>query len=193
MTETPQPPSFEGGPTAVARRVRWPEDLDVTRRLFVEYRQWLADHRDPAPEAQDRVKAGLGLVDRLISELPREYGPAHGDILLWFERTSVVACGALRELEPGIAEIRRIYVRGDYRGKEFGRPFVIALIDLARTLHFKRIRADALSTMYAAIEFYEELGFHRVPAYWPYPAAGALFFEREVDLPADLDSASGKS
>ncbi len=130
--------------------------------------------------SEPTVRAGLGLVDRLISELPGAYGPPRGSVLLWFEDDRVVACGALRELEPKVGEIKRIYVRSDYRGKEFGHPFVRALLDRASRLGYDRLRVDTLPTMYAAIEFYQELGFRPIPAFWPHPVAGALFFEREI-------------
>lgn len=171
-----------GGRAATVRSVVWPADLPSVRGLFEEYRRWLADHRDPAPASQDRVQAGLALVDALVRDLPRAYSPPHGDILLWFEHDDVVACGALRQVEPGVGEIRRISVRADYRGGEFGVPFVRALLARARELHLDRVRADTLPTMRGAIEFYEELGFRRVPAFWPHPVADAIFFEREVEL-----------
>ena len=126
------------------------------------------------------VQPGLALVDRLIEELPGAYGPPRGDVLLWFREESVVACGALRELEPKVGEIKRIYIRPDFRGKGFGHPFVRALVDRARELGYERLRADTLSTMTAAIEFYQESGFRRIPAYWTHPATGALFFERDL-------------
>lgn len=167
--------------SALSRPVRWPDDGDVVRRLFSEYRKWVADHSDPAPSSKERVAEGLGLIDHLIAGLPRSYEPPHGDILLWFKGDSLVACGALRELEPGVGEIRRVYVRPDYRGGDFGQPFVRTLIARARELGFDKVRADTLPTMQGAIEFYQELGFRPTTAFWPHPAAGALFFEREVD------------
>lgn len=170
----------EALPKAQLRRVRWGEDIETVRRLFQEYRQWLADHRDPAPLAANRVTAGLELVDGLIATLPGAYGPPRGDVLLWIAADGIAACGALRGLEPSVGEIKRIFVRSDYRGKEFGRPFVRAMIDRARELGYKRLRADTLPSMTAAIEFYQELEFRPVPAYWPHPVAGAIFFERAI-------------
>ncbi|MGI0071584.1 MAG: GNAT family N-acetyltransferase [Thermoplasmata archaeon] len=170
-----------GGPhRATFRRARWPEDLDIVRRFFHDYRAWLTDHRDTVASSEPRVESGLALIDQLIAELPGAYGPPRGDILLWFEDQSVVACGALRQLEPKVGEIKRVYVRADYRGKEFGHPFVRALIDQARGLGYESLRADTLPTMQAAIEFYRELGFRPIPAFWPHPVANALFFEREI-------------
>ena len=167
-------------PRATFRRANWPEDLEVVRRLFHEYRQWLTDHQDSAPDSQARVRSGLALMDRLIDRLPGAYGPPRGDVLLWFEDGSLVACGALRELEPGTGELKRLYVRADYRGKAFGVPFVRALIDRARELGYESLRSYTLPSMAAAIEFYQELGFQPIAGYWPHPAAGALFFELRV-------------
>lgn len=120
------------------------------------------------------------MVDSLIESLPGAYTPPRGDVLLWISEGVPVASGALRALEPQVGEIRRISVEPAYRGKEFGAVFVRDLIDRARTLGFRKIRADALASMTAAIEFYQEAGFRRIPAFWPHPAAGALFFERSL-------------
>lgn len=150
------------------------------RQLFREYRQWLYDHRDTAAGSESSVKAGLAMVDGLIRNLPGDYGPPDGEVLLWYEDQSLVACGALRRIEPGVGEIKRIHVRPDYRGKEFGPPFVRALISRAHELGFERLQVDTLSTMTAAIEFYQELGFRPIPAFWPHPAAGARFFECRI-------------
>lgn len=167
-------------PESSFRSARWDQDLDLVRRLFVEYRQWLAEHQDPAPEARERVSSGLALVDRLTSGLPGAYGPPRGDVVLWFREESVVACGALRELEPTVGEIRRIFVRPDFRGKAFGHPFVRTLLARARALGYGSLKADTLPSMQAAIEFYQELGFRPTGSFWPHPVAGALFFERQL-------------
>lgn len=167
-------------PRATYRSASWPEDLSAVKKLFEEYRDWLAEHRDLAPGSQERVRSGLALVDRLISELPDPYIPPKGDILLWRDGEAVVACGALRELEPRVAEIRRIYVRPDYRGTKFGRPFALTLVARARELGYHRLKVDTLPSMQAAIQFYQEVGFRPTAPFWPHPVADALFFERTI-------------
>lgn len=152
----------------------------MVRRLFLDYQQWIADHRDTAPKEASRVQAGLNLLEDLVRGLPGPYGPPSGDVLLWYHGDGLVACGALRELEPKVGEIKRVYVRPDYRGKAFGRPFVLALLQRARELGYAKLRADTLPSMRAAIEFYQELGFRPIPAYWSHPVAGAIFFERSL-------------
>lgn len=170
----------EGHPKARYRRADWAEDLGTVQKLFQGYRDWLAEHRDPVPSSAARTEEGLKLIDGLIAGLPGAYGPPRGDVLLWFAQDSVVACGALRELGPKVGEIKRLYIRPDYRGGEFGQPFVRALIGRATELGYRTLRSDALGSMAGAIEFHEELGFHRIPAFWPHPAAGTVFFERDL-------------
>ncbi|MCI4317224.1 MAG: GNAT family N-acetyltransferase [Thermoplasmata archaeon] len=159
------------------REAVWPSDLKTVRRLFLEYRQWLADHRETTASGERRAQKGLAMIDQQISDLPGDYRPPRGEIILAFARTDLVACGGLRWLGPKIAEIKRIYVRPDHRGPEFGPRLTRALLDRAGELGFERVRVDTLPTMTAAIQFYQEMGFHPVPAYWPHPVPDALFFE----------------
>jgi ribosomal protein S18 acetylase RimI-like enzyme len=161
----------------VLRRVEWPTDLEKVRQLFQEYRDWLADHAGAADGPGRRAPVGLVQFDQVISGLPGVYGPPRGDVLLAFHRSELAACGALREWEPGIGEIKRIYVRPDHRGPGFGPRLTGALLARARELGYDRVRVDTLPTMAAAIQFYQEMGFKPIPAYWPHPVPGALFFE----------------
>lgn len=180
------------------RRVKWSQELDAVRRLFQGYRDWLADHAGSTEELGSAVPVGLAQLDRIISELPGVYGPPRGDVLLALRHSEIVACGALREWEPKVGEIKRVYVRADHRGPVFGPILVRALLKRARQLGYERVRVDTLPTMEAAIQYYQEMGFQPVPAYWPHPVSGALFFEwsakdRTSAKPASRASRSSRS
>ena len=159
------------------RGVDWSTDLDEVRRLFQEYRGWLADHSQPPARPGSTPSAGLAQMDRLIAELPGAYGPPRGDVLLAIRDGVIVVCGAVREWEGSVAEIKRISVRPDHRGPGFGLRFTRALLERARELGYRRVRVDTLATMAAAIDFYQELGFKKIEPYWDHPVPGALFFE----------------
>ena len=161
----------------VIRPVEWSRDLDLVRQLFQGYREWLADHVRPAGHPESKVPKGLSQLDRMISGLPGDYGPPTGDVLLAFSGSDVVACGALRQIAPGVGEFKRIYVRPDHFGPVFGPRLVRALLERARALGYERVRVDALPTMEAAIHYYQELGFKPIPQYWDHPVGGSLFFE----------------
>jgi ribosomal protein S18 acetylase RimI-like enzyme len=192
MTEKDRhdPESYSG---TTLRRVDWASEIDTVRRLFRDYRQWLADHRDTSASAVASVEKGLGQIDEQIAALPGPYGPPRGEIILAFAEGQVVACGSLRELEPKVADIKRVYVRADHRGPGFGPRLTQALLDRARELGYERVRVDTLPSMAAAIEFYQEMGFVPIPAYWPHPVAGALFFEYKVGSPVSAPGQRGTS
>jgi ribosomal protein S18 acetylase RimI-like enzyme len=191
----PKRSSKDNYPDTKIRRVNWSGDLATVRRFFREYREWVSDHRNLDPSAKSTVLAGLGSLDKQIAELPGAYGPPRGEILLACVKDEPVVCGALRELEPRVGEIKRIYVRADHRGPEFGKRFTSALLSRAVELGYDRVRVDTLPTMFAAIEFYQDLGFLPIPAYWPHPAPGALFFEYRVRKPSSraLERSATKS
>jgi putative acetyltransferase len=174
---TPHGPGREKYSGTKLRAVDWSRELETVRRLFRDYREWVAEHRDPDPSADANVKTALAEIDRQIDALPGAYGPPRGDVVLAFVGDTIVACGALREWEPKVAEIKRIYVRADHRGAGFGPILTGAMLDRARALHFERVRVDTLPNMAGAIGFYQDMGFKPIPRYWPHPDPGALFFE----------------
>jgi ribosomal protein S18 acetylase RimI-like enzyme len=183
----------ESHPGTTIRRVNWSKELGTVRRLFRDYRVWLADHGDPAAPADPGGGIGLAQIDRQIAGLPGDYGPPRGEVLLGYAKDAVVACGALREVEPKVGEIKRVYVRADHRGPGFGPRLTRALLDRARELEYERIRVDTLPTMTSAIEFYQEMGFTPIPAYWPHPVPGARFFEYQLSKPKTAQRRPGAS
>lgn len=171
-------------PRTTIQRANWSKDIDTVRRLFQEYRQWLYDHRDLAASAMSVVSGGLASIDQQIAELPGAHGPPRGEIFLAFQQEELVACGALRELVPKVGEFKRLYVRADHRGPNFGRRLTSAILSRAHELGYERVRVDTLPTMTSAIQYYQQMGFTPIPAYWPHPVRGALFFEYEVRRPS---------
>jgi putative acetyltransferase len=155
-------------------------ELDTVRRLFQDYRQWLADHADIDATDPSKVPVGLARIDEEIESLPGPYAPPRGEVILAFEKMALVACGGLRDVGPKVGEIRRVYVRADHRGGGFGPRLTGALLDRARELGYERVRVDTLATMAGAIQFYQEMGFRRIAPYWPHPVSTALFFEYDL-------------
>jgi GNAT superfamily N-acetyltransferase len=117
--------------------------------------------------------------DEELRTLPGKYAPPAGRLLLaaWDGQTAGVV--GLRAIEDaGVCEMKRLYVRPDFRGKSLGRALAEAVIRQAAEIGYTRMRLDTIQgIMDPAIRLYRELGFHEIPAYYPSPVRETLFME----------------
>ena len=117
--------------------------------------------------------------DQEVRNLPGDYGPPSGCLLLALADEQAAGCVALRSLEPSIGEIKRLFVRPQFRGLGLGKQLAQAILENAHPL-YERVRLDTTPTMTGAINLYESLGFRRIEAYRHNPIAGAIFMEMDL-------------
>jgi GNAT superfamily N-acetyltransferase len=95
-----------------------------------------------------------------------QFAPPAGRLLLVVEDETVLGCGGLRPLGPGVAEIKRMYVRPEARGRGLGRKLLDALLAAARQADYQEVRLDTDGLMPTARQLYRAAGFQRCD---PYP------------------------
>jgi ribosomal protein S18 acetylase RimI-like enzyme len=148
---------------------RTPEDLAQVRRLFRAYAEWL------------EVDLCFQGFERELAELPGCYAPPAGRLLLARVGGEVVGCVGLRPLEPGVCEMKRLWVEPGFAGRGIGRRLAETIIEAARQIGYSRMRLDTIpERMPAAQHLYAALGFCEIPAYYHNPLAGVVMLELEL-------------
>jgi ribosomal protein S18 acetylase RimI-like enzyme len=148
---------------------RTPEDIAHVRRLVRAYAQWL------------EVDLCFQDFERELNELPGCYAPPAGRLLIARVGGEVVGCVGLRPLEPGVCEMKRLWVEPGFAGQGIGRALAEAIIAAARQIGYRRMRLDTLpARMPAAQHLYATLGFREIPPYYPNPLAGVVMLELEL-------------
>jgi GNAT superfamily N-acetyltransferase len=134
-------------------------------RLFREYAAWVD------------VDLSFQGFDAELAQLPGDYVPPNGLLLLARLDGQTAGCVAAHEWEPGVCEMKRLFVRKAFRGTGCGRALVEHVVAWARQAGYRRIVLDTLPSMADAQSLYSRLGFVEIPPYRPNPIAGARFLE----------------
>lgn len=116
-----------------------------------------------------------------LDTLPGDYRLPRGALLLAFLGDEAVGCVGLRPFEwPGVAEMKRLYVRPSGRGHQIGLQLVRAALSVGYQAGYQRVRLDTLPSMTAAQTLYEGLGFYRIDPYRFSPVEGTQCYELAV-------------
>jgi ribosomal protein S18 acetylase RimI-like enzyme len=145
------------------------DQIELVRELFKEYENWLG------------INLCFQNFEKELAELPGDYAPPQGQLLLAMDDGRIAGCIALRKIGDGICEMKRLFVRSEFRGKGLGRKLVEAIISEARKIGYERMRLDTLpGKMDQAIALYRSLGFTEIEPYYQSPVPGAKFMELEL-------------
>jgi len=143
-----------------------PPQVEQARELFLEYAHSL----------------GFSLCfqnfDQELAGLPGSYASPEGRLLLAEYEGQLAGCIALHRLEEQVCEMKRLYVRPQFRGRGLGGALAERVIAEARSLGYRHMRLDTVEPlMQDAIRLYRRLGFREIPPYCRNPIEGALYME----------------
>jgi putative acetyltransferase len=139
---------------------------DICRDRFREYEAWLG---------LDLCFQGF---EAELAALPGKYAPPEGRLLLANNGDKLAGCIAMRKLEDGICEMKRLFVRDEFRGEGIGVALIEQLIADAREIGYSKMRLDTFPPkMGKAVKLYESHGFVEIPPYYENPHDGVLFMD----------------
>ncbi len=141
------------------------QNLEFARALFKEYSASLGFDLDFQNFKEE------------LANLPGDYAPPGGRLLIALWREQLSGCVALRKLEDRICEMKRLYVRPQFRSKGIGKTLAEAIIKKARKINYTHMRLDTISSMDRARALYLSLGFKEIAPYRNNPIEGAAFME----------------
>jgi GNAT superfamily N-acetyltransferase len=143
-------------------------DDEAARRLLGEYLEEIERRLGRPLEPSEYPGADAG-----------ELEPPAGRLLIAFDGGDAVACGAVRVIAPGIAEVKRMYVAPQARGRGLGRTLLHRLERCAVELGCRTVRLDTMAAMAEAAGLYRSAGYEPIADYNGNPLAG-VWMERTL-------------
>jgi len=144
------------------------EDIETVRSLFLEYASSL------------NFDLCFQNFSEELKNLPGDYSPPSGSLLLANYEGEPAGCIALRRIDDRTCEMKRLYVKDIFRGKNIGKLLVDKIILEAKIIGYDKMRLDTTSTMRSAQKLYRSAGFYEIDPYYPNPLEGVLYMELKL-------------
>lgn len=173
-------------------RAQTQDHYGQVRELMAEYIEWDSSRvRQLGLDAQELLDFYYGEGEET---LPGEFAPPEGCLLLATDSAKAIGCCAFRWLSEDTCEMKRLYVRPDFRGQGVARRLAEKLIVTAREAGYSRMRLETVSFMREAQALYSSLGFRPCEAYYDIPQSfRAMTIFMELDLEAGMRAGSPDS
>jgi GNAT superfamily N-acetyltransferase len=152
-------------------RAHTPKHIVEVRALFREYEAFL-----------DVDLCFQGFEEELAG-LPGKYALPDGILLLATAGEKAAGCGALRKLDAGICEMKRLFVRPEFRGLGLGKTLARRLVEEAIRLGYSTMLLDTLERLKVAMTIYASLGFVQTPPYYGNPLPSVVYWKLDLTQP----------
>lgn len=147
---------------------RSPAEFEEGKKLFNEY-------SDSLP-----FKLDFQGFEKELELIHGKYAHPEGALILCLSDEKPVGCVGVRKISDGIAELKRLYVKPEYRALKIGGKLMELALDEARQLGYDVIRLDTVTEMQAAIRLYKKLGFYEIEAYCYNPIETVIYMEKRL-------------
>jgi ribosomal protein S18 acetylase RimI-like enzyme len=149
-------------PRVEIRNATLPNDIDVIRRLWVDYLTWGNDTMQSLygvhpHHPEETATHDIAMIDKFL--------PPNGRLMLAYIDANACGIGCLKKIDDEVGEIKRMYVDPSFRQVGVGRAILRSLLNAAKETGYKKVRLDSPKFMEAAHSLYRSFGFEDISAY----------------------------
>lgn len=150
------------------------EDIEHVKKLLEEYvASWF---EFDGPVHKKEVQKARSQMENLLSY----FGSAKGCLLLARYGEAAAGCVALEKLNDNVCQMKRLYVKPEFRGLKIGRKLAERVIEQACKIGYGRMRIHTIAALERANRLYESLGFTEISPYEDSPREDAVFMELKL-------------
>ncbi|MBR5246760.1 MAG: GNAT family N-acetyltransferase [Clostridia bacterium] len=148
---------------------------DEIKVLFNEYTNYLVEGDNKFKEYLEIQK-----YDNEMEHLEDKYGMPYGRLYLAFCENQVAGCIALRKINDTQCEMKRLYVRPEFRGKGIGKTLAQRVVTDAKEIGYEQMLLDTLPFLEKAIKMYKQMGFYKIDCYNNSPMDNSIYFKLDL-------------
>lgn len=149
---------------------------DEIENLFSEYTNMLLNE-DPTFKRYLDIQS----YDEEIDNLEEKYGMPEGRLYIAYFNEQLAGCIGLRKIDNENCEMKRLYVRPEFRGNHIGNELVNRIIDDAKEIGYKFMLLDTFPFLENAIQMYKNFGFYEISSYNNSPMDSLIYMKMDLN------------
>ncbi len=151
------------------------DEKEEIRKLFTEYTDMLREE-----EPNLAVYLSIQNYDHEIQNLEEKYGTPDGRLYIIHADDKIAGCIALRRLDDKNCEMKRLYVKPEFRGQQLASLLIKKIIVDAKSIGYDAMFLDTLPFLKSAIHLYKKFGFVEIEPYNDSPVESTLFMKLDL-------------
>lgn len=151
------------------------EQSEKVRILFAEYTEMLI-----ANDESFKHYLSIQNYDEEIQHLEAKYGMPEGRLYLLYYDEELAGCIGLRKMDHQNCEMKRLYIRPEFRGRKLGNLLVKKVIEDAREIGYSYMLLDTFSYLQRAIQIYKKFGFYEIERYNDNPMDASIYMKLDL-------------
>ena len=115
-----------------------------------------------------------------IIDIEKKYGMPFGRLYLAYCNGEVAGCIGLKNIDKKNCEMKRLYVKPQFRGKNIGKLLVQKIITEAKEIGYSHMLLDTLPFLEKAIYLYKQFGFYTIDSYNNSPMSTSIYMRLDL-------------